>query len=227
MYVAELWRYPVKSLKGERLDAVEVRADGVAGDRLVHVRSASGRVITSRTKPRLLALRGELGAHDTPLIDGRPWHADEARAAVRVAAGNDAELVADASLERFDVLPLSIATDGAIAAVGVDRRRFRPNILIGGVEGLAERSWPGLHLRIGLALIAVARLRPRCVMTTYDPDTQEQDHSVLRRIVTKFDGALSLDCAVVEPGRIEVGDRVELIRDAGSAVEETELSGRP
>ena len=64
-------------------------------------------------------------------------------------------------------------------------------------------------------------------MTTYDPDTQEQDHSVLRRIVTDFEGALALDCAVVEPGRIEVGDRVEPIRDAGSAAEQKELSGRP
>ena len=52
MYVAELWRYPVKSLKGERLDAVEVRADGVAGDRLVHVRSASGHVYDPDTQDR-------------------------------------------------------------------------------------------------------------------------------------------------------------------------------
>ncbi len=213
MHVSELWRYPVKSLKGERLDQVEIGEDGLTGDRLVHVRSGTGRVITSRTKPRLLALHGALGADGTPLIDGRPWHAAESRAAVRAAAGEDAELVAYGGLDRFDVLPLSIATDGAIAALGVDRRRFRPNILIGDVEGLAERSWPGLHLRIGDVLIAVARLRPRCVMTTYDPDTQAQDHSVLRRIVSDFGGALALDCAVVAGGRVSVGDLVELMPD--------------
>ena len=106
---------------------------------------------------------------------------------------------------------MSVATDGAIAAVGVDRRRFRPNILIGGVEGLAERHWPGHHVRIGDVLIAVARLRPRCVMTTYDPDTQEQDHSILQRIVEEFGGAVTLDCSVVTCGRIAIGNRVELV----------------
>src|SRR5439155_20070373 len=55
MHVSELWRYPVKSLKGERLNEVELTEQGLLGDRLVHVRSRSGRVITSRTKPRLLA----------------------------------------------------------------------------------------------------------------------------------------------------------------------------
>lgn len=214
MHVAELWRYPVKSLKGEQLEEVDAGAEGVASDRLVHVRNSSMRVITSRTHPRLLALQGTLGADGDALIYGRPWQADKSRAAVRSAAGDDAELVAYDGLDRFDVLPLSIATDGAIAAIGVDRRRFRPNILIAGVEGLAERTWPGRHLRIGETLIAVARLRPRCVMTTYHPDTQEQDHSILRRIVRDFGGALSLDCAVVEPGRIKVGDPVELVRSA-------------
>jgi uncharacterized protein len=216
MQVRELWLYPVKSLKGERLSEVEVTEEGLLGDRLVHVRNRSGRVITSRTKPRLLALHGTLGPNGQAMINGRPWQADESRAAIRAAAGDDAELVAYDGLDRFDVLPLSIATDGAIAAVGVDRRRFRPNILIGGVEALAERSWPGFELRIGEALIAVARLRPRCVMTTYDPDTQEQDHLVLRRIVSDFGGALALDCAVVEPGHISVGDRVELMRSAAA-----------
>jgi MOSC domain-containing protein len=212
MHVAELWRYPVKSLKGDRLEEIEICADGLAGDRLVHVRGANGRVITSRTRPRLLALQGTIDRDGTSLIDGRPWHAEESRAAVRMAAGADAELVAYAGPERFDVLPLSIATDGAVAAVGVDRRRFRPNILVAGVDGLAERTWPGRQLRIGDAVIAVARLRPRCVMTTYDPDTQDQDHSVLRRIVQEFGGALALDCAVVEPGVVRVGDQVEFMR---------------
>jgi hypothetical protein len=213
MYVRELWRYPVKSLKGELLDEAEIGAEGLVGDRLVYVRSGSGRVITSRIKPRLLALQGALGPDGQPLIDGRSWDAPASCAAARAAAGEDAELVFHDGPDRFDVLPLSVATDGAIAALGIDRRRLRPNILVGGVDGLAERSWPGRHLRIGEVLIAVARLRPRCVMTTYDPDTQEQDHSVLRRIVSDFGGAVALDCGVVRGGRVRIGDRVELLGD--------------
>ena len=34
MRVAELWRYPVKSLAGEQLDAVDILLDGIPGDRV-------------------------------------------------------------------------------------------------------------------------------------------------------------------------------------------------
>jgi hypothetical protein len=47
-------------------------------------------------------------------------------------------------------------------------------------------------------------------MTTFDPDTQTQDPSVLRRIAKEFGGTMALDCDVVEGGLIAVGDRVEL-----------------
>lgn len=212
MHVAELWRYPVKSLAGEPLTHVELTAQGIVGDRVVQVRNAQGRVVTARTKPRLLGLRGTWGAIlGEPLIDGRPWQSPEAAAAIRRAAGEDAILVWDDSLERFDVLPLLIATDGAIAALGVDRRRLRPNIVIAGVEGLAERDWPGHKLRIGEAILSVVEVRERCVMTTYDPDTQVQDLSVLRRIVKQFGGRMALDCEVSQEGRVAIGDPVDLL----------------
>ena len=86
-------------------------------------------------------------------------------------AGPGAKLVRYDGAKRFDVLPLLVATDGAIAAFGHDRRRLRPNLVIGGVEGLTEREWPGACLRIGSGLIGVQDLRLRCIMTSYDPDT--------------------------------------------------------
>jgi len=217
MHVAELWRYPVKSMAGERLESAVVTADGLAGDRVVHVSGPGGRVITSRTHPGLLGLRGTLGPDGEPLVDRLPWTAPESLAAVRAAAGPAARLVHYEGPERFDVLPLLIGTDGAFAELGVDHRRFRPNIVIGGVEGLAERAWPGRRLRIGAATISVAKLRSRCVMTTYDPDTQEQDLSVLRRIASRFGGTMALDCAVVNGGRIALGDPVELLPGDGGA----------
>jgi hypothetical protein len=209
--VAELWRYPVKSLAGERLHDAIVTPNGIVGDRIVHVRDGRGRVVTSRTRPRLLALHGTLGAQGEPLIDGRPWTAPESAAAVREAAGAEATLARYEGPERFDVLPLLVATDGAIAALGVDGRRLRPNIVIGGVAGVAERRWPQRRLRIGNVVISMEKLRGRCVMTTWDPDTQVQDLSVLRRIVDDFDGTMALDSAVVSGGTIAVGDPVELV----------------
>ena len=214
MRIAEIWRYPVKSMGGERLDVAEVTSGGIVGDRLVHVSAPGGRIVTARTHPRLLGLHGTLGADGEPLVDGRPWASQESAEAVRAAAGTDARLVRYEGPERFDVLPLLVGTDGAFEQLGVDHRRLRPNLVIGGVDGLAERDWPGRRLRIGQAVVSVAQLRARCVMTTYDPDTQEQDLSVLRRIVTGFGGRMALDCAVVSGGRVAVGDPVELLEGA-------------
>lgn len=211
MRIQELWRYPVKSMGGEQVGTTEVTGGGLAGDRVVHVTGAGGRVITSRTHPRLLGLRASLGPDGEPLVNGRPWDAPESEEAVRSAVGPEARLVRYDGPERFDVLPLLVGTDGALAQLGVDHRRLRPNIVIGGVEGLAERGWPGRRLWIGGVIVAVAKVRSRCVMTTYDPDTQIQDLSVLRRIVDEFGGRMALDCAVVTGGRISVGDPVELL----------------
>jgi len=83
--------------------------------------------------------------------------------------------------------------------------------VISGVEGLAEREWEGRASRVGRAVVGLADLRGRCVMTTWDPDTQAQNVGVLRDIARRFDGRLCLSAAVVEAARIEVGDEVELL----------------
>ena len=114
--------------------------------------------------------------------------------------------------ERFDVLPLLVATDGAIAAFGHDSRRLRANIVIGGVDGLAEREWPNGCLRVGDVVIGVQDLRSRCIMTSFDPDTLVQDKEITRDIYRRFEGKLALNCFVIEGGEIAVGDDVQLVR---------------
>jgi uncharacterized protein YcbX len=212
MRVAEIWRYPVKSLRGESLPEALVTREGIEGDRLVHARRASGRVFTARTHSRMLGLQGGLDADGVPTIDGVRWDDPAALAAIRSVTEPDAELAFTGGVgpERFDVLPMSVATDGGVAAVGVDRRRFRANVYLDGVEGLAEREWVGRALRLGDAILGVHQVRGRCVMTTFDPDTLEQDIGVLQKIYFELDGRTALDCHVVEPGRIRVGDEAEL-----------------
>ena len=59
MHVSEIWRYPVKSLKGERLNETEITKLGIPGDRQIAViRTINGRFLTSRSKPKLLVIRG-------------------------------------------------------------------------------------------------------------------------------------------------------------------------
>lgn len=212
MFVKEIWRYPVKSMAGERLSRAEIGALGIAGDRNVLVHR-DGRIITSRTHHRLLGMQGTLDQQGVPMISGHRWDSPEALALVKSAAGPEAELAHNEGSERFDVLPLLVATDGAIGHMGFDGRCLRPNIVIGGVAGLREREWPERRLRLGDVIIYAAQLRGRCIMTTFDPDTLEQDRNVLRRIVKELDGTMALDCSVVEGGLVREGDPVVLLEN--------------
>jgi uncharacterized protein len=56
-------------------------------------------------------------------------------------------------------------------------------------------------------------------MTTFDPDTLEQDPTVLLHVVRSFGGRVALDCRVERPGEVRVGDQVEVVElPAGLAV---------
>lgn len=211
MYVKEIWRYPVKSMAGESLGKAAVSPLGIEGDRVVLVVNPPGRVVTARSHPALLGHKGTTRTDGMPLVDGRAWTEPGVLADVREIAGPRAELIHNETADRFDILPLLVATDGAIAAFGRDGRRLRPNLVIGGVDGLDERKWPGRKLRIGRVVIDLDSLRGRCVMTTYDPDTLEHDPTVLKDIVKRFGGELALNSAVEQGGGIEVNQKVELL----------------
>lgn len=221
LHVAGLWRYPVKTLAGEALTTAELTENGIVGDRIVHVRGPEG-VRTSRKQYRLLGLSAVLGSDGRPWVEGLPWDHEEILRQVRDAAGEDAWLEEYDGPERFDVMPLLVATDGAVAEFGRDVRRLRPNLLIGGVHGMDETHWAGGELLIGKvggtaddaggAIVRLDSLRGRCPMTTVDPDTLERDPEVLRDIGRRFGGRLALNAEVLKPGSVSVGDPVRLVR---------------
>jgi len=67
--VTQLWRHPVKSLRGERLEEAEVTPEGVVGDRGWGIRDDdTGRILTGRREPRLLLAAARLGADGGPVI---------------------------------------------------------------------------------------------------------------------------------------------------------------
>jgi uncharacterized protein len=211
MHVSEIWRYPVKSLKGERLNETEITKFGIPGDRQIAViRTINGRFLTSRSRPKLLALEGSINANGVPTINGHPWDSAEALQLVREAAGEPVTLQQVPPPQAFDVLPLLVATDGAVRYLNIDHRRLRPNILLADVPELEERNWPGRTIAIGDVRIYAEKLRDRCVMTTFDPDTQAQDPSVLLRIVRELDGSTALDSSIITPGKIRVGDAAHI-----------------
>jgi uncharacterized protein YcbX len=209
--LGQLWRYPVKSLAGERVERATLTDLGVPGDRLVWVRGPEG-VRTARRQYKLLGLRGTLSPEGDALVNGYAWDSPEAAELVRAAAGEDAWLERAPTGHQFDILPLLVATDGAVAQFGRDIRRLRPNLLIDGVDGMDETTWEGTELRIGNAIVEIDSLRGRCPMTTVDPDTITRDPEVLKDIGRRFGGRLALNAAVARGGDIAVRDAVRLER---------------
>src|SRR5690242_20437559 len=85
MRVTELWRFPVKSMAGERIEEAAIGTLGIAGDRVVHVEDARGHVVTARIHPQLLGLQATLGLSGEPLVEGRPWsEPDVLRAVIKI-----------------------------------------------------------------------------------------------------------------------------------------------
>jgi uncharacterized protein YcbX len=89
--------------------------------------------------------------------------------------------------------------------------RFRPNLLVD-VSGreFGEDTWIGRVLRIGGLRMRVDQHDKRCVMVTIDPVTLDRNPAVLRAIAQERDNRFGVYGSTVEPGRVAVGDPVEL-----------------
>ncbi|HZQ81837.1 MAG TPA: MOSC domain-containing protein [Gaiellaceae bacterium] len=100
----------------------------------------------------------------------------------------------------------------------VDHRRFRMNFGIEGVEPHAEDAWRGRRVRIGEAVVIPQGNVGRCVITTQNPDTGRTDLDTLKALAA-YRGEVEATeplpfgvyAAVAEPGRVRVGDPVELV----------------
>jgi len=122
----------------------------------------------------------------------------------------------------FDTMPLSLLTTQTLAGLGrlvgpdlVDTGlaagRFRPNLLVDASgRDFPEDAWVGRVLRIGGLRMRVDQRDQRCVMVTIDPVTLRRNPAILRAIARERDARLGVYGSTVEPGRVAVGDRVEL-----------------
>ena len=207
----ELWRYPVKSLRGERLERAAVRRRRDPRRPSARVEGDGG-MVTARTRPGLLRIETGIGPEGEPLVAGEDWRSTTSTRAVSAASpGTHLVSTADAPVGlRWDLSPVLVLTTSLVAELGVDYRRLRPNVLIDGAEGREEADWVGSTLRVGSARLAITKRCERCVMTTFDPDTIEQDASVLKRINEDFDRLFGLHCEVIEPGEAKRGDAIVL-----------------
>ena len=224
--VVGLWRYPVKSMRGEALAGAEVSWHGLAGDRRwAFVRDG---VVQSGFPWLTLRERGDLNHYRPAFVD--PARPDKSPTVVSTPSGATFD-VADPALAAelgagvrvikqdrgvFDTFPLSLITTQTIARLGelvgaeLAVERFRPNLLVEAADDapFAEDAWVGRVLRIGGLRLRVDKRDGRCAVVTVDPVTTERNPAILRAIARDREGQLGVYGSTVEPGRIAVGDAV-------------------
>jgi uncharacterized protein len=226
--VAGLWRYPVKSMAGEKLDAADVSWNGLAGDRrwafiqAGHERSGFP-WLTIREMAELWHYRPRFTDPDRP---------NGSLTLVRTPSGGEFD-VADPALAAelgpgvrvikqdrgvFDTMPLSLLTTQTVAGLGqlvgydLAADRFRPNLLVEALTGdFPEEDWVGRTLRIGEVTMRVDKNDQRCVMPTIDPVTLRRDPALLRVIARERQNQVGVYGTTVSPGRVAVGDPVEVV----------------
>jgi uncharacterized protein YcbX len=222
----ELWRYPVKSLLGERLVAVEAVERGFAGDRLFAVYDRDGRIGSGKTTRRFRRLDGlfDLRARSgsgRPLVtlpDGRELAAGDAAldAFLSDRYADVLHVAREATVPHHDSAALHLLTTSSLRWLAeqlpgsqVDRRRFRPNVLVD-VAGSrpVEDGWLGHRFGLGTTVIRIVERTERCVMATVAQSELHRDPGVLRAVTSGNGACLGVGAAVEQAGTVRVGDRL-------------------
>ena len=227
--IAELWRYPVKSMRGERLDQAVLEPAGVAGDRRFALASTAAPLgkplLSSRERSAMLLYAPRLEPQPevtTPTGATLPLPSAELLAALQTAlAGHGGSLSLLASPEQplTDVRPVSLVSRATLQGLSrehgrpVAAQRFRSNLILAleDDEPFAEDALAGSTLRFGNEDGPELRLLeriPRCRIVSLDPETAATDPDLLRLLAQKRAGRVGVYASVLRPGRLRVGDPI-------------------
>ncbi|HSS60601.1 MAG TPA: MOSC N-terminal beta barrel domain-containing protein [Candidatus Limnocylindrales bacterium] len=218
--VVEIWRYPVKSMAGERLESCAVTDAGLEGDRrwafIDQSPNRLGKWFNIKQHSPLMTYRARLVEGELDLVapdgssvalDGdlvRRFEAESARPIqLRELPG--------ANFDDSHVLIVNLASVesfGLEVGMPLDHRRFRANLYVDGLEPEEELRWLGRVIRAGDSELEVTSRCERCKVITMDPDTTEAAPDILRVLVERHDERMGVYCRVVKPGRVSVGDFV-------------------
>ena len=227
--IASAWRYPVKSMAGERLDSASVTLQGVEADRTFAFVQAESKSpfpwLTGRELPSLFNYRPEWTSDDRPMLDittpaGEVLDigSDELRDQLASASGRPLFLWRDRR-GSFDIAPLSLMTlatvEGIAEASGTEPEvgRFRMNFYIDAPDTatFGEDAWVGRVLRLGETVrVGVTDRDSRCAMITLSPHGGEPLTDVLRAVAQLNDNNAGVYGAVLTAGEVSEGAPVYL-----------------
>jgi uncharacterized protein YcbX len=226
--LVELWRYPVKSLAGERLAAVDVDVRGLEGDRLWALVDREGGIASGKTTRRFRKLPGMLhhrshledGQAVVTLADGRSARADspELDRLVAEIAPPGWSLQRESRTPHFDAGPVHVVTTTTLATLSdvagepVPVERLRPNLLLQADDSsrFPEDDWVGRTLRLGDVELRVVERTERCVMVGHSQTSLEARPTLLQTIGRSNRACAGVYAEVIVPGRLNVGDRAHL-----------------
>jgi uncharacterized protein len=228
--IAELHRYPVKSLVGEHLEAVEVDRRGVVGDRRWAVTDPDGRLGSGKSTSRFRRMDGLLDLTaaydgDVPVVtfpDGRRFEGPGGTldAALSDHVGRPVRLREEDRVAHLDEGPLHLLTTASLDELArrhgapVPAARMRPSVLIDlpGGRGFVEDGWVGRRVALGEEVIVqVTGRMPRCVMVDAGQVGLPPDGGVLRSLGAANAACLGVVAEVLTTGRIRQGERCSLL----------------
>jgi uncharacterized protein YcbX len=232
MRITELWRYPVKSLAGERLAAVEVDARGLKGDRLWALVDPDGGIASGKTTrrfrkvPGLLHHRSHLDG-DRPVVtlaDGRVAHADTPELDQLLAEITPPgwRLQREGRTPHFDAAAVHIVTTATLATLSemvrepVPLRRLRPNLLLridNAGAGYPEDRWVGRTLHVGTVTLRITERCERCVMVGHAQRKLQARPTLLKTIGQVNEACAGVYAEVITPGQLTKGDTATLDDD--------------
>jgi uncharacterized protein YcbX len=231
--VEALFRYPVKSMGGERVHEADLGWHGLDGDRRLALRRMGEDggfpwLMASRLPELLLftpqrrepALHGNLPTHvRTPDGQDLAMLGPDLAAEIGRRHGSPVEMV---HLNRgiFDEASVSVITSATVGEIGrlaaqpADVRRFRPNIQIASSQSIPfeEDDWVGGVLIFGdtsdAAAMYVTNWDERCAMVNFEPESARSTPEVLKAIVQARDNKAGVYATVARRGRLAVGQPI-------------------
>jgi uncharacterized protein YcbX len=229
--IEALFRYPVKSMAGERLEAATLGWHGLEGDRRLALRKMNDRGgfpwLTAGKLPELLLFAPHRGDDDvlthvrTPHGEEMPIFGEELAAEVGRRHGAPVEMM-QFKHGIFDEASISVIASETVSEIsrlagrGADVRRFRPNILVRLLRPAAfqEDDWVGGTLSFGegddAPAIGVTMRDVRCGMLNIDPETAALAPEMMKAVVRTHENTAGIYATVTRIGRVAVGQRIFL-----------------
>ncbi len=234
-HVEAIFRYPVKSMAGQRLEAAHMGWHGIDGDRRLALRRSqdlSGFPWLSASKlPDLLLFtpfRHQDGVQgDVPTHVRTPEGQDLAVFGEELAAEIERRHQAPVQMMHlregiFDEASVSVITTDTVREIGhvtgtdPDARRFRPNILVRLLRPnpFQEDHWLGGVLMFGEPgegpRVSVTMRDARCSMVNFDPDSGHSTPEMLKAIVQMNQNNAGIYGTVIRTGRLATGQTIRL-----------------